>query len=517
MATAETEKKATEVLIKSHYDQATRNVGKAITSDENSDKEKASTYYNKALRSIDVGLAMKISENSRDAEKTKQLHEKLKKLKIQVEDRLKVLNSDVKERVPTRPPPPIQRAPARPPPPIHVNSQKRVPHSYIPVEVNNDQPNVQSWEDARELFSVMNHVNMFFVSKEGDVTTLYQPQTLRALQLVNDSSDSSNPSVFLQCGSWVFPLVPGRSPVLKTEDRTFMIPDINLDSEQSDSSHLAEGKFPTVGLVFSPDTSEDQIKRFERILKCYSDYRHYTPAYSQENDTAEPSAIIPTAPPAEQPKTQTSLVPVNDEAVAPSSEEVQSTTWGVKVSRGIEVGAVLISWGLSKGAELGGNLINQGSEKLRGKIKPNEESAQIDPKIEDNVRQIKTATGVACQVSSAIVSAVSALTYQLGKELAPIIVEQGSKLLPQSAKQNINSDGKGHIQEVMKVAVVGIQGLAVVHEGLTDAWKILYSSLSQATVTTVDHKYGEQAGRITGDAMGAVGNAVEVRSQGAPL
>ena len=29
---------------------------------------------------------------------------------------------------------------------------------------------------------------MFFVSKEGDVTTLDQPQTLRALQLVNNSS-----------------------------------------------------------------------------------------------------------------------------------------------------------------------------------------------------------------------------------------------------------------------------------------------------------------------------------------
>lgn len=37
--------------------------------------------------------------------------------------------------------------------------------------------------------------------------------------------------------------------------------------------------------------------------------------------------------------------------------------------------------------------------------------------------------GVACQVSSAIVSAVSALTYQLGKQLAPIVVEQGSKVL----------------------------------------------------------------------------------------
>ena len=36
--------------------------------------------------------------------------------------------------------------------------------------------------------------------------------------------------------------------------------------------------------------------------------------------------------------------------------------------------------------------------------------------------------GVACQVSAAIVSAVSALTYQLGKQLAPIIVEQGTKV-----------------------------------------------------------------------------------------
>ena len=29
---------------------------------------------------------------------------------------------------------------------------------------------------------------MFFVSKEGNVTTLYQPQTLRALQLVKDTT-----------------------------------------------------------------------------------------------------------------------------------------------------------------------------------------------------------------------------------------------------------------------------------------------------------------------------------------
>lgn len=36
--------------------------------------------------------------------------------------------------------------------------------------------------------------------------------------------------------------------------------------------------------------------------------------------------------------------------------------------------------------------------------------------------------GVACQVSSAVVSAVSALTYQLGQQLAPIIIEHGAKV-----------------------------------------------------------------------------------------
>ena len=32
-------------------------------------------------------------------------------------------------------------------------------------------------------------------------------------------------------------------------------------------------------------------------------------------------------------------------------------------------------------------------------------------------------------------------------------------------------------------------GIAVVHEGLSNAWKIFYASVSEATVTTVHHKY----------------------------
>ena len=35
---------------------------------------------------------------------------------------------------------------------------------------------------------------------------------------------------------------------------------------------------------------------------------------------------------------------------------------------------------------------------------------------------------MACQVSGAVVSAVSAMTVELGKKIAPVIVEQGGKV-----------------------------------------------------------------------------------------
>lgn len=40
-----------------------------------------------------------------------------------------------------------------------------------------------------------------------------------------------NPPAFIQCGEWVFPLVPGKSPVLKAADTTYMFPELQGDGE----------------------------------------------------------------------------------------------------------------------------------------------------------------------------------------------------------------------------------------------------------------------------------------------
>ena len=39
-----------------------------------------------------------------------------------------------------------------------------------------------------------------------------------------------------------------------------------------------------------------------------------------------------------------------------------------------------------------------------------------------------SSVGMACQVSGAVVSAVSAMTIELGRRLAPVIVEKGGKV-----------------------------------------------------------------------------------------
>lgn len=37
------------------------------------------------------------------------------------------------------------------------------------------------------------------------------------------------PPAFLQCGGFVYPLIPGKSPILKTSDKVYMFPELKND------------------------------------------------------------------------------------------------------------------------------------------------------------------------------------------------------------------------------------------------------------------------------------------------
>ena len=42
------------------------------------------------------------------------------------------------------------------------------------------------------------------------------------------------PPAFLQCGGFVYPLIPGKSPVLKTSDKVYMFPQLKSDGRRGE-------------------------------------------------------------------------------------------------------------------------------------------------------------------------------------------------------------------------------------------------------------------------------------------
>lgn len=63
-------------------------------------------------------------------------------------------------------------------------------------------------------------------------------------------------------------------------------------------------------------------------------------------------------------------------------------------------GAEWIAWGLQKGAEKTGKLLQLGSAKLREQLTPEIESVKVDPRYTTGVQYARQAAGAACTVSA---------------------------------------------------------------------------------------------------------------------
>lgn len=73
--------------------------------------------------------------------------------------------------------------------------------------------------------------------------------TLHDVQFV--FSRPGQPPAFLQCGDFVYPLIPGQSPVLHTSHKGYVFPDIDTDGG-------------TVGVIFS-SMQNDELKELNHV------------------------------------------------------------------------------------------------------------------------------------------------------------------------------------------------------------------------------------------------------------
>ncbi|XP_032636099.1 spartin isoform X2 [Chelonoidis abingdonii] len=365
--------------------------------------------------------------------------------------------------------------------------------------------------DADELILIPQGVQIFFVSPDGQVSAPSYPGYLRIVKFLDtDGAMAQNrPPAFLQVCDWLYPLMCNQSPVLCCNTGVYMFPDL---MSQVPGSH--------VGVVLSSELPAADRELFEDLLKQMSDLRVQVPRSHEGVGLSSERAA------ADREHYEDMLKQMSDlrvQALEASSDvinlaqtvriqpepeggerERELPEWSEKVAHGILSGASWLSWGLVKGAEYTGKAIHKGASKLREHIQPEEKPLEVNPTVAKGLHVAKQATGGAVKVSRFLVEGVCSIASSIGKELAPHVKKHGSKLVPESLKKD--KDGKSTFDGAMVVAASGIQGFSTVWQGLESAAKCIANSVSTETVHTVQHKYGDDAGHATDNAMNSAIN-----------
>ncbi|XP_054721908.1 spartin-like [Uloborus diversus] len=306
-----------------------------------------------------------------------------------------------------------------------------------------------------ELFCVPDEVQLFYVSCDGSVSTHSSHTSLNVYQFVDHEDAARRPPAWLQVGSWTYPLIPGQSPALESGYGAFLFPDVGA------------GRDSAVGVILPPSVDARGRAEFLGLLN--------------------------------------SLTALKEEKRVGVEEEGGPASFSESLSRGIVIGAEYISAGLVKGAALSSDLIHRGASKAREKISPEDKPVAVDPRVRQGLVIAREASGVALKATGFLVKKLGDLTVALGKQLAPHIREQGTKLLTSAFKRD-PKDAQDTMDGVLTVAAGGLQGFSTVYMGLENAAKTLAYSLSSETVNIVDHKYGSEAGEVVGNAVFSIGN-----------
>jgi len=484
-------------ILKKYHKEAFKFINEGLNLEDSNKSKEAIICYEKGLRTIEAAIKLPkeiIAVNTIDESKCNNIISKLESAQKEVKLRLEVLKEDSIE---------IKNIPTAPP------LQGTSIYPSVPTDVVDNKDETSVWQDVKELLSVKEGVNLFHVDGTGDVSSWSSPCSLEVFQILKDAVDKVSPSAFIKCGEWVYPMEPGKSPVLKSKHRTYMFPDISLQQEATDISQIS-----CIGVVLSDLVSDQVVNRFERVLSLYTDFRKEVEVEQQikEKPVRPPPPRSLQAKELEQPSNG-HVEQINARHAVEESRELmesrgEKTAWSDKISSGISIGSQWISWGMIKGAEYTSVLMEKGANNIRGRLTPNSEPTTVDPDLSRNMRQIHQATGSVVQISSFLINALATMTINLGKKMAPHVLYHGQKMLPEKYKMENNEGSQKKLEDVRKVAASGLAGFGLMFLALEQAGKNLYQTLSAVTVQTLQHKYGDEVGDVTQDAMGAAGNTV---------
>lgn len=481
MAAATDVKEADEVLeiIRSNHDEAFLYISQGLSYEEQKQLDLAYDMYEKGLEKIDKALNVRCDRPhcvGPQWDNARKMQQKMRKTVQMIRSQMQkiALTRHTSSNVPQEPfePPPSYSEACRNEP-LSLLRRSSCPGNVSKNEGSPGLPNgspsslseFNAVAEVTERFSILEGVQLFFVSPDGGVSTSGSTTSLHIYQFIDNgcSSDTaSRPPAWLQVGNWTYPLVPGKSPSFESGYGAFLFPDVGAGTPGS-----------AVGIILPGNLSNTARASFESLLAELT-------AFEEEERRLVPVSYSPGAVP-------------------------KSESFSESLSRGIVIGAEYLSAGLVKGASLTSDLIHKGACKVIERLHPEEKPVLVDSRVRDGLKLVRDASGVALKASGFLVKKLGDLTVSLGRQLAPHVRNQGSKVLSSAFKDDPDR-AKQTMDDVLTVAAGGLAGFSTVYMGLETAARTLASSLSEETVNIVDHKYGEQAGEVVGNAVYSVGN-----------
>lgn len=262
--------------------------------------------------------------------------------------------------------------------------------------------------------------------------------------------------------SFIYPLIPGVSPCLRTKFNAYILPDL----QSNDGS--------AIGLMIPPGFDEIVLDILITILKgVVKDDGHV-----EFGD----------------------FTTIGDDV----SRGKRST--GDKVSENIVTGAQWLSLGITKTAQKTGEFIDFSTPYILSKIqKAPENQPPVSSKVQTSVVVAKNLTGYAAQGTSFVAEKVGVAMTSFGKYLAPHVQKQGSKLLSYASGME-SQRAEDTMTETLKIVSGAADGISTIYGGLETSAGILGRNLADNTVKIVEYKYGEPIAGVTSISFDTVGN-----------
>ncbi|KJH51628.1 hypothetical protein DICVIV_02164 [Dictyocaulus viviparus] len=394
--------------------------------EECNDRKNAAAMFERALNLI------KEAEKSKHAKKS-ELYKHLMEAKPSVTNRLQVLVKEIAEQS------------------QNVSAVKD-DGDEMKSNIRDCLENVGDVE-ADVIFSIADGVQLFMI--DGDETTVpTYPTSLQILVFNNleaskceDKTLGTKPSALIQVGPWVYPLVSGKTPILRNDFGAYVV-----------SNPVADNPNLAVAILLPSDLGCDVEKQFRDILSQYADIR--------------------------------------DQNLKKEFSEEDSKRVSHKIAQLLITGGDRVAWGVETAVVKVTTYLDEKGEKYRAGLESSGKPLTINPAIKGSLVYMHKGSKLVAKCTRYLLNKVGDMGVSIGRSLAT------------GAERTF---GKGNTGGVVSGAISvlggGIVGISTVWIALEDNSRALCRSIADQTVQSVRIKYGDEASEAAHHALFAAGHS----------